>query len=109
MASLEVVTECKYTLSGTLKQREGSFSSNCEQLPLNFFLKSSSTKKHKKTSKRLATHCSLIVAPGLVCLFWKCTSTVRTADKSKKDASPLDEGEETAAEREISEYMLIGS
>lgn len=109
MASLEVVTESKYTLSGTLKQREGSFSSNCEQLPLNFFLKSSSTKNHKKTSKRLATHCSLIVAAGLVCLFWKCTSTVGNADKSKKDASPLDEGEETAAEREISEYMLIGS
>lgn len=61
MASCEVVTESKYTLSGTLKQREGSFSSNCEQLPLNFLLKSFSTKNHKRPLNHLlpllSDHC----------------------------------------------------
>lgn len=83
MTSCEAVTESKYTLSGTWKQGERHFSSNCEQLPLNRLLKPSST-KNKNTSKPLATHCSLILAARLVCLFWKCSGAARTADKSRR-------------------------
>jgi len=94
------------TASGTLEQRDGSFSSNCEQLPLTFLLKFFSTKNHKKTSKPLATRCSLIIAAELV--YFGNVLAQRGLLINQKDALK-DEGEETAAEREISEYMLIES